>query len=60
MYGITIGQIITLAVVVVVIVALPHIITHYGKKNAELNDVNKWKFLQKNLVVSKNFRIFAS
>lgn len=41
MYGITIGQIIALAVVVVVLVALPHIITHYGKKNAELNDVNK-------------------
>jgi hypothetical protein len=35
MYGITIGQIITLAGVVVVLVALPHIITHYGKKNNE-------------------------
>ncbi len=42
MYGITIGQIIALAVVVVALVALPHIVTYFGKKNnKELNDVNK-------------------
>ena len=35
MYGITSGQIIALAVVVVALVALPHIVTYYGKKNNE-------------------------
>ena len=32
MYGITIGQIIALAVVVVVLVALPKVITKWGQK----------------------------
>ena len=34
-------MVVVLAVAVGALVALPHIITHYGKKNAELNDVNK-------------------
>ena len=41
MYGITIWHVVVLAGAVGALVALPHILTHYGKKNAELNDVNK-------------------